>query len=174
MALLKVVVLCGLVAVCSAQLAPVLKAVDPEYDPNPQYQFAYSVQDPLTGDAKSQEESRDGDFVKGSYSLVEPDGALRTVQYTADPVNGFNAVVSRALGAAPAAPVAVKAVAPAPAPAAPVVVKAAPAPAYKPVYYNNPAYAYQPYRYSGYPYSGYPYSAYPYSGYPYSAYPYRY
>ncbi|EAL42197.2 AGAP012750-PA [Anopheles gambiae str. PEST] len=30
-----------------------------------------------------------------SYSLVEPDGTLRTVFYTADPVNGFNAVVQR-------------------------------------------------------------------------------
>lgn len=28
----------------------------------------------------------------GQYSLVEPDGSIRTVDYTADPVNGFNAV----------------------------------------------------------------------------------
>jgi hypothetical protein len=33
--------------------------------------------------------------VKGQYSLVEPDGSIRTVDYTADPVNGFNAVVSK-------------------------------------------------------------------------------
>lgn len=32
----------------------------------------------------------------GSYSLVEPDGSVRTVIYTADPLNGFNAVVERA------------------------------------------------------------------------------
>lgn len=31
----------------------------------------------------------------GSYSLVEPDGSLRTVIYTADPLNGFNAVVEK-------------------------------------------------------------------------------
>lgn len=31
----------------------------------------------------------------GQYSLVEPDGSVRTVDYTADPVNGFNAVVSK-------------------------------------------------------------------------------
>lgn len=31
----------------------------------------------------------------GSYSLVEPDGNVRTVIYTADPINGFNAVVQR-------------------------------------------------------------------------------
>lgn len=38
---------------------------------------------------------RDGDVVKGSYSLVEPDGTIRTVHYTADDHNGFNAVVER-------------------------------------------------------------------------------
>lgn len=31
----------------------------------------------------------------GSYSLVEPDGSIRTVIYTADPVNGFNAIVEK-------------------------------------------------------------------------------
>lgn len=31
----------------------------------------------------------------GQYSLVEPDGSIRTVDYTADPINGFNAVVSK-------------------------------------------------------------------------------
>lgn len=34
-------------------------------------------------------------MVKGSYSLVEPDGSIRKVDYTADPVHGFNAVVSK-------------------------------------------------------------------------------
>lgn len=48
----------------------------------------------------------------GSYSLVEPDGSLRTVIYTADPVNGFNAVVEKtplvhkAVPVAPIAPLA--------------------------------------------------------------------
>lgn len=36
-----------------------------------------------------------GDVVKGQYSLAEPDGTIRVVQYTADKVNGFNAVVKR-------------------------------------------------------------------------------
>lgn len=41
-------------------------AVRPEpYDPAPQYAFAYNVQDQLTGDHKSQQETRDGDVVKG-------------------------------------------------------------------------------------------------------------
>lgn len=42
----------------------------------------------MTGDAKSQQETRSGDVVQGSYSLVEPDGNRRTVEYTADPVQG--------------------------------------------------------------------------------------
>lgn len=29
----------------------------------------------------------------GSYSLTEPNGNRRTVEYTADPVQGFNAIV---------------------------------------------------------------------------------
>lgn len=31
----------------------------------------------------------------GEYSLAEPDGTIRVVKYTADPINGFNAEVSR-------------------------------------------------------------------------------
>ncbi|KZC07280.1 Cuticle protein [Dufourea novaeangliae] len=90
-------------------VAPVAKTVDADYDPHPQYSYAYDVHDSLTGDAKSQQESRDGDVVQGSYSLIEPDGTRRTVDYTADPVNGFNAVVRKEAAAAPliaAAPVA--------------------------------------------------------------------
>lgn len=49
----------------------------------------------MTGDHKAQTETRDGGLVKGSYSLAEPDGTLRVVDYTADPVSGFNAVVKR-------------------------------------------------------------------------------
>ncbi|CAB3243184.1 unnamed protein product [Arctia plantaginis] len=62
---------------------------------HPRYQFNYGVTDGHTGDQKSQWEARDGDVVKGQYSLVEPDGTVRTVNYSADDHNGFNAVVSR-------------------------------------------------------------------------------
>jgi hypothetical protein len=72
-----------------------IAAVDTDYDPNPQYSFAYEVQDALTGDFKGHQESRNGDYVQGVYYLVEPDGTRRIVEYTADPVNGFNAVVHR-------------------------------------------------------------------------------
>ncbi|XP_046989317.1 cuticle protein 21-like [Schistocerca americana] len=109
-------------------------AVAAEYDPNPQYSYAYSVQDALTGDSKNQQESRSGDVVQGSYSLVEPDGSVRTVDYTADPVNGFNAVVHREAGAHPA-PVVAKVAAPV-AYAAPAVAKIA-----APVAYAAPAIA---------------------------------
>lgn len=100
-----------------APLAVAAKLSDSEFDPNPQYSFAYDVQDTITGDSKSQIESRNGNLVQGQYSVVDPDGTRRVVDYTADPINGFNAVVSRQ-------PL-VKAVAPAVA-AAPVV---APVPA---------------------------------------------
>ncbi|XP_073975218.1 uncharacterized protein [Rhodnius prolixus] len=84
------------VAVKSLPTATVAKVAEvEEYDPHPQYNFAYQVEDALTGDSKSQVESRDGDVVQGSYSLVEPDGSRRTVDYTADSVNGFNAVVHK-------------------------------------------------------------------------------
>ncbi|BFF89642.1 larval cuticle protein A2B-like [Drosophila madeirensis] len=74
---------------------PVLAKAAEEYDPHPQYKYAYDVQDSLSGDSKSQVEERDGDVVRGEYSLIDADGYKRTVQYTADPINGFNAVVNR-------------------------------------------------------------------------------
>ena len=60
-----------------------------------QYNFAYDVHDEHTGDIKSQHETRNGDNVEGSYSLIDADGFRRTVDYTADEHNGFNAVVRR-------------------------------------------------------------------------------
>ncbi|XP_055850439.1 larval cuticle protein A2B-like [Episyrphus balteatus] len=66
-----------------------------EVEAPPKYTFSYSVNDPTTGDSKSQEETRDGDIVKGAYSLIDADGLQRIVQYTSDGINGFNAVVSR-------------------------------------------------------------------------------
>lgn len=69
--------------------------VQVQYQPDASYTFAYQVQDQITGDSKSQEETRQGDVVKGRYSLIEPDGTRRTVDYTADPTNGFNAYVQK-------------------------------------------------------------------------------
>lgn len=39
-------------------------------DLHPRYAFEYGVNDPHTGDIKHQKEERDGDVVKGQYSLV--------------------------------------------------------------------------------------------------------
>nr|XP_019540041.2 cuticle protein-like [Aedes albopictus] len=76
--------------------APLTKTIiADQYNPNPQYSFSYGVSDGLTGDQKSQQESRSGDVVQGTYSLVDADGLKRTVDYTADSINGFNAAVRR-------------------------------------------------------------------------------
>ncbi|KAH9643767.1 hypothetical protein HF086_010477 [Spodoptera exigua] len=83
--------------------APVVAHAE-EFDAHPKYEYNYSVADSHTGDNKSQQESRDGDVVKGSYSFQEADGSVRTVEYSADDHSGFNAVV-----APTAAPVHVKA-----------------------------------------------------------------
>lgn len=49
----------------------------------------------LTGDSHGQYETREGGVVKGAYALMDSDGTRRLVEYTADAVNGFNAVVSK-------------------------------------------------------------------------------
>ncbi|KAJ8732861.1 hypothetical protein PYW07_015460 [Mythimna separata] len=63
----------------------------------PKYEFEYAVSDDKTGDHKHHHEARDGDRVRGEYSLVESDGSLRKVQYQADDHSGFNAVVSKTM-----------------------------------------------------------------------------
>lgn len=88
------IVLSCLLAVAHSSVIPVFPA-ESDYDHNPMYSYAYDVQDSITGDFKSQQETRSGDVVKGSYSLLDSDGLHRTVDYTADPTNGFNAVVQR-------------------------------------------------------------------------------
>ncbi|XP_043283167.1 uncharacterized protein [Venturia canescens] len=82
-------------AYAAAPVAKLAPALDADYDPNPQYSYAYDVQDSLTGDNKQQQETRNGDSVQGQYSFIEADGSRRIVDYTADPVNGFNAVVRK-------------------------------------------------------------------------------
>ncbi|XP_049866262.1 cuticle protein 8-like [Pectinophora gossypiella] len=75
------------------QAAPVEVHAQPEEYAPAHYEYSYSVEDPHTGDHKSQRESRDGDVVKGEYSLLQPDGSIRKVEYTADQHSGFNAIV---------------------------------------------------------------------------------
>lgn len=89
-----------------AYAAPIVKAVAAPIvraepvDPNPAYSFSYGVSDPATGDQKDAAETLQNGVVHGSYSLVEPDGHVRRVTYTADKINGFNAVVERTGAAA--------------------------------------------------------------------------
>lgn len=112
MILLQFVVFAACLAVASASVAPLhglaytapvvtKTVVDTEYDHNPQYSYSYGVHDALTGDSKSQTETRSGDVVTGQYSLIDSDGTKRTVDYAADPINGFNAVVSKSAAVAP-------------------------------------------------------------------------
>uniref|UniRef100_A0A8D8L9X5 Cuticle protein 19 n=1 Tax=Culex pipiens TaxID=7175 RepID=A0A8D8L9X5_CULPI len=91
----KLVVCLAFLGVAAAGLVPLHGEYKGDYYSHPQYSFNYGVHDGLTGDVKSQVESRDGDVVKGQYSLVEPDGSVRTVDYTADKHSGFNAVVHK-------------------------------------------------------------------------------
>ncbi|CAG2068004.1 unnamed protein product, partial [Timema podura] len=143
-----------LLMIVAVTRAAVLLTKDGEYEDHPQYQYEYSVSDPVTGDSKSQRESRDGDIVRGSYSLVDPDGSVRTVTYTADPINGFSAVVEKngVSTAFPASPVVRSVVAPAPirTPVVPVL------PRY--TYPGYTGYRQTPY-YSGSPFARNPFAA---------------
>uniref|UniRef100_A0A182PIS7 Uncharacterized protein n=1 Tax=Anopheles epiroticus TaxID=199890 RepID=A0A182PIS7_9DIPT len=60
----------------------------------PRYEFAYGVKDPITGDHKDRWEKRDGDRVQGVYMFEEADGTQRIVEYEADGVRGFRAIVT--------------------------------------------------------------------------------
>ncbi|XP_045764307.1 cuticle protein 19.8 isoform X2 [Maniola jurtina] len=66
-----------------------------DYDPHPSYQFGFDVSDDKFTNYQNRQEQRDGDQIKGSYSVVDSDGFIRTVTYTADPKEGFRAEVSR-------------------------------------------------------------------------------
>uniref|UniRef100_A0A1A9Z8X1 Uncharacterized protein n=1 Tax=Glossina pallidipes TaxID=7398 RepID=A0A1A9Z8X1_GLOPL len=64
-----------------------------DYIAKPEYEFSYGVEDTEARILHNRNEIRDGDDVKGVYSVVDPDGTLRVVRYTADNVNGFKAEV---------------------------------------------------------------------------------
>jgi hypothetical protein len=66
-----------------------------DYHAYPKYKFEYGVKDVKTGDHKSQWETRDGDVVKGEYTLDEADGTKRVVEYHADGKTGFHAIVKK-------------------------------------------------------------------------------
>ncbi|XP_055532912.1 cuticle protein 19-like [Wyeomyia smithii] len=66
-----------------------------EHYDHPKYKYEYGVKDGHTGDHKGHWEHRDGDVVKGGYTLDEADGTHREVEYKSDHHNGFQAHVKR-------------------------------------------------------------------------------
>ncbi|XP_039487875.1 sodium/potassium/calcium exchanger 1 [Drosophila santomea] len=64
-----------------------------DYVARPEYSFAYGVEDGKSRVLQNRKETRNGDEVRGVYSVVDPDGTLRVVKYTADDANGFQAEV---------------------------------------------------------------------------------
>ncbi|XP_049871784.1 cuticle protein 8-like [Pectinophora gossypiella] len=144
--------------------APVQKLIYAEPEAPAQYEYEYSINDPQTGDVKSSKENRNGDDVHGYYSLVQPDGVQRIVEYTSSKEHGFNAVVryegqAKVVAPAPvalAAPVAK--VAYAPAPVAKVAYAQAPV-AYAPAPVAKVAYAQAPVAYAPAPVAKVAYAA---------------
>uniref|UniRef100_A0A182RUG1 Uncharacterized protein n=4 Tax=Myzomyia TaxID=59140 RepID=A0A182RUG1_ANOFN len=139
MAFIKSLVCLAVIGVAAAGVVPLATEYQGDYYAHPKYSYNYGVHDSLTGDVKSQVESRDGDVVKGQYSLVEPDGSVRTVDYTADDVNGFNAVVSKSAPSVHAKTVVAHAAPAVVAHAAPAVVAHAPAVYQAPAVYASHA-----------------------------------
>ncbi|XP_039440809.1 cuticle protein 19-like [Culex pipiens pallens] len=66
-----------------------------DYHSHPSYKFEYGVKDGHTHDHKSAWEHRDGDHVKGQYTLDEADGTHRIVDYSSDHKTGFQPHVQR-------------------------------------------------------------------------------
>ncbi|XP_021929257.1 uncharacterized protein LOC110834429 isoform X1 [Zootermopsis nevadensis] len=58
-----------------------------------QYHYRYAVDDPLSGVINDRWEHRHGEYVKGAYSVLGPDGRVRTVDYEVDGPKGFHAVI---------------------------------------------------------------------------------
>lgn len=63
------------------------------FQSNPNYQFGFDVKDDLYTNYQNRKEQREGGRIQGSYSVVDSDGFVRTVKYTADPKEGFKAEV---------------------------------------------------------------------------------
>jgi len=55
------------------------------FDDNPQYNFNYKISDETEQTYMAMDETRNGESVTGSYSYVDPNGALVTVNYVAGP-----------------------------------------------------------------------------------------
>ncbi|CAH0551450.1 unnamed protein product [Brassicogethes aeneus] len=60
-----------------------------------EYDYGYSLSDPYSANHQNKVESRRGDVVTGSYSLLEADGSKRIVDYIVTPLDGFKATVRK-------------------------------------------------------------------------------
>lgn len=77
----------------SVRLEKLMVSINPGTVGQVVYEFRYSVDDQRSGVVNDRWEQRVGQFVKGSYSLLEPSGMIRTVNYEVDGRRGFVAVV---------------------------------------------------------------------------------
>ncbi|XP_053606697.1 cuticle protein-like [Plodia interpunctella] len=95
----KLAIVFALATVAHSSVLPLdhadVRVVEPVARSDDVTSFSYDVADPYTGDFKSQSETRVGGAVQGQYSLLDADGTRRTVDYAADDLNGFNAVVRK-------------------------------------------------------------------------------
>jgi len=64
-----------------------------EHVPVP-FNFGYEVSSADTGDTKSHQETLEDGVLRGSYSVVQPDGFRRVVNYVSDAEHGFRADVT--------------------------------------------------------------------------------
>jgi len=139
------IVFASVLAVASAGVvynaAPIVGLTSSQYhaqDELGQYSYGYA------GGPSSKTESKDAaGNVRGAYSYIDANGLTQTVQYVADPVNGFRvAATNLPVGPAPApAVLAAAPIAAAPLAAAPLTYAAAPAfAAAHPVALGHPTY----------------------------------
>ncbi|XP_045617838.1 cuticle protein 21-like [Procambarus clarkii] len=95
----KVLILLGLVAAVAADKRPAPslaygapRASSEEFE-SPKYGFDWAVQDSETGNDFAQQETRDDDNTRGSYTVQLPDGRRQTVTYVVDGDSGYVADV---------------------------------------------------------------------------------
>ncbi|KAL9700031.1 hypothetical protein quinque_003472 [Culex quinquefasciatus] len=84
-----------LAVVASAQYYGGEQGDEDYHHSHPSYKYEYGVKDSHTHDHKSQWESREGDHVKGQYTVDEADGTHRVVDYSSDHKTGFQPHVQR-------------------------------------------------------------------------------
>lgn len=66
------------------------------FQAKPDYSYSFGVHDKESGNSHTHSESRDGDSVSGEYRVLQADGLVRIVRYTASPTTGFRAIVEYA------------------------------------------------------------------------------